>query len=182
MTIANQLTLARLLVTPVIAALAYWPSPACRAWALALFLLAMLTDVLDGIIARLPGQSSRLGLYLDPVADKVILVTLFIVLADLGYLPMWIALLMMAREMLVEGLRSAAATTGQVIGANWMGKTKAVVQTLCIAVALALMAWEAEEKLARQFITLLALATLVLAWAFAAMFLWWNRALLRQAS
>ena len=88
MTIPNLLTVARLLLTPVIAVLAYSPDAAGRAWALGVFLAAMATDVIDGLVARLPGQRSRLGLYLDPVVDKVVLLTMFFVLADLGQITL----------------------------------------------------------------------------------------------
>ena len=178
LTIPNLLTLLRLAMTPAAAVLAYSPSAAGRWAAFGVFLAAMLTDVADGLIARLPGQSSRLGLYLDPVVDKVILLTMFFVLADLGVVPLWMALLMMARELVVDGLRSVAATAGRVVGANVMGKSKAVMQTACIALGLGLRAIGAEANAARLWTTLATGVTLLVAWAFAAVFLWWNRKLL----
>jgi len=179
-TVPNQLTLLRLALTPVAALLAASPDTAGRAWALGVFLVAMATDAVDGLVAKLPGQSSRLGLYLDPVVDKVILLTMFFVLAHLGLVPLWMALLMMAREFVVDGLRSAAATSaGRVVGANWMGKTKALLQTVCIALGLALGALDVEPATARAWVTGLTGATLALAWAFAAVFVWQNRSLLR---
>lgn len=182
MTIPNLLTFTRLGATPVVAVLAYSSGGQGRAWALGVFLFAMATDVADGIIAKRPGQSSFLGLYLDPVTDKVILLTMFFVLADLGLLPLWMALLMTAREFIVDGLRSAAAAKGRVAGANLMGKTKAFLQTVCVAAGLLVRSLSVEEALSRLLVTSLTGFTLLLAWVFAGVFLWWNRSLLRQAA
>lgn len=176
-TLPNLLTFLRLLLTPVVAALAYSAGVAGRWWALGLFLLAMATDVADGLIAARCHQRSRLGLYLDPVVDKVILLTMFFVLADLGLAPLWMAALMMARELLVDGLRSTAAATGRVIGANWMGKTKAAMQTATIGLALLLRAGPVQHSTAQWWTTLLTGATLLAAWVFAGVFVWRNRAL-----
>jgi CDP-diacylglycerol--glycerol-3-phosphate 3-phosphatidyltransferase len=181
LTLPNLLTFLRLLLTPVVAVLAYSPGATGRSWALGLFLLAMATDVADGIIASRFKQGSRLGLYLDPVVDKVILLTMFFVLADLGLLPLWMALVMMAREFLVDGLRSTAATSGRIIGANLMGKTKAALQTASIGLGLLLRALAIEDSMAWVWVTALTGLTLLLAWIFAGVFVYWNRALFRQA-
>ena len=178
MTVPNLLTFARLALTPAVACLAYASHTPGRAWALGLFLFAMATDVADGLIARLPGQSSRLGLYLDPVADKILLLTMFFVLADLEMIPLWMAILMMVRELLVGALRSTAATSGQVVGANAMGKTKALLQTICVTVALGARAVAMKPETARFWVTALTGGTLLLAWIFAAVFVWRNRSLL----
>lgn len=182
MTIPNLLTLLRLALTPVVAVLAYSASIPGRFAALGIFLFAMATDVADGVIAKRPGQSSLLGLYLDPVVDKVLLLTMFFVLADLALCPLWMAILMMVRELLVGGLRAAAATQGQVVGANLMGKTKAVMQTLCICLGLGVKALWLEPSLARLVVTAATGCTLLLAWLFAAAFVWRNRALLCEAA
>lgn len=181
MTVPNLLTSLRLTLTPVVAALAYSATSTGQGWAFGLFLFAMFTDVADGWIARLPGQRSRLGLYLDPVADKILLLTMFFVLADIDLIPFWMALLMMARELTVGGLRSAAATSGEVVGANWMGKTKACLQTACIAAGLGAMAFGVDLSTATRGVTVLTGLTLAMAWIFAFVFVWWNRSLLHQA-
>jgi len=181
MTVPNLLTLLRLALTPVVAVLACSPHTSARACALVIFLFAMATDVADGIIAKLPGQSSRLGLYLDPVVDKVLLLTMFFVFVHVDLIPLWMAALMMAREFVVGGLRSAAATGGQIVGANIMGKTKAVLQTACIALGLGLrvIPHSIEPSTARHLTTAATGLTLLLAWIFAAVFVWRNRALLK---
>lgn len=182
MTIPNLLTLLRLGFTPGVALLAYSSGTHGRAWALGLFVLAMLTDVADGILAKLLGQSSRLGLYLDTVTDKIIVLTMFFVLVDLGLLPLWIAILMMARELIVEGLRSAAATSGEIVGANVMGKTKGVLQTVCIGVGLAARTLRLDPRVAWASVTACTGLTLLLVWVFAGIFIWQNRALIKQAA
>lgn len=172
MTIPNILTLTRLALTPVIAVAAYSATPAGRFWAFGIFLFAMATDVADGIIAQRPGQASALGAYLDPVADKILLLTMFVVLSDLHLLPLWMAILMIAREFLVNGVRSAAATRGQIVSANRMGKTKALLQTGCIGLGLGVRAFAVAEPLATRIVTGATALTLALAWVFAGVFLW----------
>lgn len=181
MTIPNMLTFARLAATPVVAVLAYSESRSGRAWALGIFIAAMATDLVDGMIARRPGQSSVLGLYLDPVTDKVLILTMFFVLADLGFIPLWMASLMMARELIVGGLRSAAASRGKVVGANLMGKTKALLQTIAVALGLAVCTLTTGKPIGPLLVTIATGVTLLLAWVFAGVFLWRNRSLLRKA-
>lgn len=178
MTIPNILTLLRLALTPAIAWLAYATGPVALLWAFGLFLLAMFTDVADGAIAKRYNQESLLGIYLDPVVDKIILLVLFFVLADLGRMPMWMAHWMLARELLVDGLRGAAATQGQVVGANFMGKIKATMQTVCIALGLGLPIVDRAGHTTQWVVTAATGLTLLLAWAFALVFLWWHRRLL----
>jgi CDP-diacylglycerol--glycerol-3-phosphate 3-phosphatidyltransferase len=182
MTVPNLLTFVRLALAPVAAVLAYSSAGAGRACALGIFLFAMATDVVDGLIAKLPGQSSRLGLYLDPVTDKIIVLTMFFVLADLELLPLWMAVLMLARELVVDGLRSAAATSGQVVGSNIMGKTKGILQTVCIGLGLALRTLWVDPPLAWLWVTACTGLTLLVVWIFAAIFVWQNRALIREAA
>jgi len=180
-TVPNLLTLLRLALLPVVAVLAYSPDSSGRAWAFGVFLFAMATDVADGMIARrVEGQRSRVGLFLDPVVDKAVLITMLFVLADLRLLPLWMAILFMVREFVTSGLRSAAATSGQVVGANLMGKTKAFLQALCIGLGLGARAFAVEQSAAKLWVTALAGFTLLLALIFAMVFIWRNRSLLWQ--
>jgi len=182
MTIPNILTLVRLALTPAIAHLAYGSGTAAQCWALGLFIVAMITDVADGVIAKRFNQVSLLGIYLDPVVDKIILLVMFFVLADLGRMPIWIAQWMLARELLVDGLRGAAATQGKVVGANFMGKTKASLQTICIALGLGLPLVDRTGETTRWAVTGASGFTLVLAWVFAGVFFWWHRKLLSASA
>ncbi len=175
MTLANILTLSRLALTPIIILLVYVPEAWARWLAFGLFIVGGISDCVDGWVARRFQQVSPLGTYLDPVVDKIVLLSLFFTLSDLRLLPLWISLLMLARELLVDGVRSAGAITGQVVGANFMGKTKATLQSISIGVALAVWALNWPVELCRLWVSLLAGITLVIAWIFAAIFLWWQR-------
>ena len=186
MTAANALTLSRLLATPFVVWLMYGQSPAARYGALALFIVAMLTDVFDGLLARRAGPTP-LGNYLDPVADKVLILCLFLCLADRGLLPLWMGLIQLGREMLVSGVRDAAAASGRVIGANWMGKTKTLLQTATVAFGLLLLARHglrtaapADADWAYNALWGLGAATTAASVAFAAAFLWRRRAVFTQ--
>ena len=159
---------------------------AVAAWtAFGLFILAMLTDVFDGRLARRDPDRSPLGNYLDPVADKVLLMSVFICLAGRGVIPVWMVLLLVGREFVVDGVRSAGAVQGKLVGSNWMGKTKTLVQTFAISFALlggavATLPDSADWGLraAALFYELAWWVTLVVAVAgviFALVFVYWNR-------
>jgi len=187
---ANLLTALRLLLTIPIVVLMYTRGPAAAWAAFGLLVAAMLTDVFDGQLARRCPVSSPLGNYLDPAADKVLLMSIFICLAHAGVVPVWMVLVLVGREFIVNGIRSAGAVRGVVIGANWMGKTKTFLQTLAVSAALFGRALAAAEKpdwgWVDRFLAAawwLTLAATVSAALFCVVFIWWNRRLFRpQAS
>jgi CDP-diacylglycerol--glycerol-3-phosphate 3-phosphatidyltransferase len=124
MSLADQLTLARILAVPVVIVLFvanfdghYW-------WATGAFIAAMTTDFFDGRVARRYGYSSPLGSLLDPVADKILVLTVLILLVGDGVFPAWMVALIVAREFLVSGLRLAALERGVVMRARDLGKLK----------------------------------------------------------
>lgn len=96
------------------------------------FLVAALTDILDGYLARKTGQVTDIGKFLDPLADKVMVATALILLINLGRLPAWIGLIIILREMVITGLRGMASTRGTVIAASSLGKSKMVFQDIAI--------------------------------------------------
>src|ERR671933_1999020 len=104
MGLADQLTVARAAAVPVVTVLFIWPFPGHDYWATGLFCLAMSTDWFDGRIARSRGRTSELGSLLDPVADKLLVLTVLIVLTGRAF-PAWMVAAIVAREMLVSGLR-----------------------------------------------------------------------------
>jgi CDP-diacylglycerol--glycerol-3-phosphate 3-phosphatidyltransferase len=104
--------------------------------AAAVFLAAMLTDVLDGRAARGLDQRTLLGLYLDPLVDKIVILALLYEVAATGVVAGAVPHLFLARELLHDGLRAFAAGRGVVVGANWMGKTKAFLQSVLVLWAL----------------------------------------------
>ena len=185
MNAANLLTASRLVLTAPIIVLMVADRPWAAWAAFGVFIAAMLTDVFDGMLARRDPNRSPLGTYLDPVADKVLLTSIFICLAHLGALPLWTALVFVVREFVVNGVRSAGAAQGKVVGANWMGKTKTFLQTIAISFALcgravALPAAGGPPPFASLCLNVAWWITCVVAVAaaiFAAVFVWWNRSL-----
>jgi len=132
----NALTIFRLLLTPLILFLTYDATGPWRLTAaLALFLLALLTDWLDGHLARSRGQITAFGTVMDPVADKALMLGLMFVLAKLGVVQVWVVLVVLFRELLVSGVRQYKGALGDLVGANWMGKTKFCMQAGVILLA-----------------------------------------------
>lgn len=133
MTIADQLTAIRIVAALPVVLLAAIRFPGHDYWATAIFCLAMSTDWLDGRIARRSGQSSSLGSLLDPVADKVLVLATLVVLIDQRVFPAWMVAAIVARELLVSGLRVAALERGVVIAARDLGKLKTWSQAIAAA-------------------------------------------------
>jgi CDP-diacylglycerol--glycerol-3-phosphate 3-phosphatidyltransferase len=134
MGLADQLTVARAAAVPVVAALFVWDFRGHAYWATGLFCLAMSTDWFDGRIARSRGRTSQLGSLLDPVADKLLVLTVLIVLIGPGVFPAWMVAAIVARELLVSGLRLAALERGVVIHARDLGKLKTWAQAVAAAI------------------------------------------------
>jgi CDP-diacylglycerol--glycerol-3-phosphate 3-phosphatidyltransferase len=130
----DQLTVARALSVPVVVLLFEWDFPHHDYWATALFALAMSTDWFDGRIARRRGHVSPLGSLLDPVADKLLVLSVLIVLIDQDVFPGWMVAAVVAREFLVSGLRLAALERGVVLAARDLGKLKTWAQAIAAAV------------------------------------------------
>jgi CDP-diacylglycerol---glycerol-3-phosphate 3-phosphatidyltransferase len=118
MSLADQLTLARAAAVPLVVVLFVWDFPNHDWWATGVFIAAMSTDWLDGRIARRTGHTSLLGSLLDPVADKLLVLTVLIVLIDQDVFPGWMVAAIVAREFLVSGLRLAALERGVVTQAR----------------------------------------------------------------
>jgi len=141
----------------------------------------MLTDCVDGWLAKRLGQCTSLGLYLDPVVDKVVILVLLYELARGRLIHGAVPHLFLARELLQNGVRAAAAARGTVVGANWMGKSKACLQTALVAwglmmPGLAVRLPAAGKRLAGA-LDVSAWAVLGLAWCFFAVFVYRNRRL-----
>ena len=140
MNLPNKLTVARFAMALGLVALLSTPHLACHIAAHFLFTAATITDYYDGKIARARGLVTNFGKLFDPVADKVLLNGALIMLMRMPglHIPAWTIVIIMAREFLVTGARSLAATRGIVIGANVWGKTKAILQMAYVFVFLAL--------------------------------------------
>ncbi len=134
MTLPDQLTVARALSVPVVVLLYEWNFPNHDYWATGVFIVAMATDWFDGQIARRRGYSSSLGTLLDPLADKLLVLSVLVTLIDQNVFPAWMVVAIVAREFLVTGLRLAALERGVVIAARDLGKLKTWSQAVAAAV------------------------------------------------
>jgi CDP-diacylglycerol---glycerol-3-phosphate 3-phosphatidyltransferase len=133
----NALTLLRILAVPVVVVALLGETPNGDELAAAVFALAALTDGLDGYFARSRDAVTTFGKLMDPLADKLLIVAALVSLVSLDRLQAWVAMVIIAREVAVTGLRAIAAERGVVIAASWMGKVKTVLQ---IAAVIALIA------------------------------------------
>src|ERR671934_175320 len=134
MGLADQLTVARAAVVPLVAGLFVWDLDGNDYWATGLFCLAMSTDWFDRRIARSRGRTSELGSLLDPVADKLLVLAVLIVLIGEDVFPAWMVAAIVAREFLVTGLRLAALERGVVLHARDLGKLKTWSQAVAAGV------------------------------------------------
>ena len=129
----NTLTVIRIFLAPVLVVVLLTEVPGKEFWGLGIFLLAALTDLLDGIIARRTNRITVTGAMLDPVADKLLMSGAFISLAELGAAPAWMVFLIIAREFAVTGLRLVAIERGIPIAANVWGKAKTAAQVVAVS-------------------------------------------------
>ena len=132
MNLPNKLTVLRMILVPVfMAVLLLW-----NKWvALAIFIIASLTDLVDGKIARAKGLVTNFGKFMDPLADKLLVLSAMVVFVQEGRMPGWVCMVVIARELAVSGLRMVAASNGVVMAAGWSGKIK----TACTMVGLCVM-------------------------------------------
>ena len=130
--VPNLLTFGRILIIPVFIELAYQASPLASLLAGALFAVAAITDVIDGWLARRLGLVTVIGKFLDPLADKLIVLAAMVMLVRLGRFPAWVAILLLSREFVVTGLRQIAASEGMIIAAGQEGKWKTALQLVGI--------------------------------------------------
>lgn len=143
MNLANKLTIFRIILVPIMIIVTFfeWPGEFLGiptiAWVLNLiFIIASITDKLDGYIARSRNQITTFGKFLDPIADKVLVITAMIILVEMGRLPAWIPTIIVFREFIVSGYRLIAVENGgKVIAASIWGKLKTVTQMIAIIVA-----------------------------------------------
>lgn len=140
--LANQLTLSRLVLALVFIALMQVEGAAFATAGLFVFAIASITDIYDGRLARLSGKSSNFGAYFDPLADKVLVSAALIVLAATPQLaiPTWMAIVVIAREFLVTGLRVVGASRGVTLAAETLGKAKTIFQMVALNFILAVLA------------------------------------------
>ena len=138
MTTANKITIFRVILVPVLLVLMYLDFPGHMYWALAVFILASVSDFADGYIARHYNQVSDFGKFMDPLADKLLVISAMLMFVSWGTMPAWALLIVVAREFAVTGLRLVAVDNGRVIAAAWSGKIKTATTMVCICL---MMLW-----------------------------------------
>ena len=141
MTTASKITLIRVVLIPFYMVCMYLSGGKSGPWmylALAVFLVASLTDFVDGYIARHYGQTTDFGKFLDPLADKLLVISAMAMYCEWGVFPAWALMIVLTREFAVTGLRLIAVQKGNVIAAGWSGKVKtaSTMVGLCIMMAI----------------------------------------------
>ena len=134
-TAADKLTVARAAAVPLVVVVYAWSFPNHNYWATAVFCIAMTTDFFDGRLARRQGRATSVGTLLDPIADKVLVLAVLVMLVEQGVAPGWMVAAIVVREVLVTGLRQAAIERGVVLAARDLGKLKTWAQAVAAAVA-----------------------------------------------
>ncbi|NCE65436.1 CDP-diacylglycerol--glycerol-3-phosphate 3-phosphatidyltransferase [Pseudoflavonifractor sp. 524-17] len=124
MNTANKLTLLRIVMIPLFLVILYLDFPYHRYAALAVFILASATDFVDGYVARHYNQITDFGKFMDPLADKMLVMAAMLWFVEVGRMPAWALLIVVVREFAVSGLRLVAVDNGRVIAAAWSGKIK----------------------------------------------------------
>ena len=164
MNLPNKLTLLRVCLIPVFVVFARMTPFWAQCVAVAVYGIACLTDMLDGRIARARNLITNFGKFMDPIADKLLVMSALVVLTAQGRMPDWVCILMLAREFLVSGFRLVAVENGRVIAAGPLGKLKTVFQ-MSASVALMLLVPLEGKALLGQFGVVLANVLLYIALA-----------------
>ncbi|HKQ39482.1 MAG TPA: CDP-diacylglycerol--glycerol-3-phosphate 3-phosphatidyltransferase [Verrucomicrobiae bacterium] len=132
MNLPNKLTVSRFLLTIAFVAAIYSTLPFHETMALALFVVASITDYYDGMIARRDKLITNFGILMDPLVDKILVCSAFIAFVGRGWLPAWMAVIIVARELAVTGMRLLAASKNVVLSAEALGKHKTTMQIIAI--------------------------------------------------
>ena len=141
MNTANKLTIMRVILVPFFMAFLMIEKQSCQIAALVIFIIASLTDMIDGKIARKYNQITAFGKFADPLADKVLIVGAMLALMKYDLVSVWAVFIVLFREFVVSGIRLAAVTEGEVIAASMLGKIKTVSQMIAVIIAIVLLAF-----------------------------------------
>lgn len=146
MTTASKITLVRVAFIPLYMVLMYLSGGTANLWlwlAFGVFILASITDYIDGYVARKYAQVSDFGKFLDPLADKLLVISAMVLFCQWGRMAAWALMIVLAREFAVTGLRLVAVGKNKVIAAGWSGKVKtaSTMVGLCVMMAFPTVAW-----------------------------------------
>lgn len=136
MNIANKITILRIILIPIFLFVLLSNFANNLLIALVLFLVASFTDFLDGYLARKLDLVTKLGKFMDPLADKLLVISAMLAFVEIGLLPSWIAFIIVSRELIISVFRAIAASEGVVIAASWWGKLKTNSQIIMIVILL----------------------------------------------
>ena len=136
MTTANKITIFRVILIPVFLVLMYLRFPGHMYWAFGVFVLASLSDFVDGYIARHYNQITDFGKFMDPLADKMLVMAAMCYFVECGQMPGWCLAIVLLREFAVSGMRLVAVEQGRVIAAAWSGKVKTASTMVCLCLML----------------------------------------------
>jgi CDP-diacylglycerol--glycerol-3-phosphate 3-phosphatidyltransferase len=138
MNTANKITMIRIFLIPVFMICLFSNWYYSKPVAVGIFIIASATDFLDGYIARKYHQITDFGKFIDPLADKLLVTAAFVGLVEFNIMPAWIAIIIIARELIVNALRTVAISSGKVIAASNFGKAKTIVQLIGVALLLSI--------------------------------------------
>ena len=184
MNLPNKLTMLRILMIPVFMFFVEMESiPNHMLWAFAIFVLASLTDLLDGKIARKYNLITDFGKFMDPLADKILVTSAMVYFIPLGLAPAWVVILILTREFLVTSLRLIASTKGIVIAADKWGKYKTATTMvwLCFSLLFESIILSGNSPVMYGIHVALMILSLVLTWISGGNYLWKNRDLIKNA-
>jgi len=194
MNLPNKLTVSRFILTAAFLVVFFTALRYHETIALVLFCAASLTDYFDGMIARRDKLITNFGILMDPLADKILVCSAFIAFVDRGWIPAWMAVIVVARELAITGLRLVAASKNLVLAAEGFGKHKTISQIVVIIAALvkssysewgavgrAIFGWELfGSPWVNWFTTLSLWVAVVLTFVSGAIYLWRNRQIYLQ--
>ena len=177
-TTANKIMVFRILLVPVFLVLCYSGK---RIPALIVFLLASLSDLADGYIARRYHQISDFGKFMDPLADKILVMAAMCYFVEVGRMPGWALAIVLLREFAVSGMRLIAVEQGRVIAAGWSGKVKTAATMVCLCLML-LIGPPGPEASAPDLVAQISTAVILITTVYSgAEYLWKNRDIFRSA-
>jgi CDP-diacylglycerol---glycerol-3-phosphate 3-phosphatidyltransferase len=190
MNVPNKLTVSRFALTVLFLGVIFSEMPYEETIALLLFSAAGLTDYFDGMIARRDKLITNFGILMDPLADKILVCSAFIAFVGRGWMPAWMAVIVVARELAITGLRLLAAAKNLVLAAEGFGKNKTISQIVAILAVLVLHSYEQWGSFGRMlfgfpsdrpwvgwFTTLFLYIAVILTFTSGAIYLWRNRRL-----
>ena len=146
MNIANKLTISRIFLTVIFMIFLFMEGFTYKLLALIVFIIASWTDFLDGYLAKKRNEISNFGKFMDPIADKVLIISAFLAFVEMRLIPAWIVLIIVFREFLITGLRLLALARGEVIEAAVAGKHKTVSQMVSIYAILIFIVFKESGK------------------------------------